>query len=295
MSNVKIGHAAINELGLITGGKAGDQTGKEVCIADWYDKGWDVLLRPTNQNLAEKIASFIESVCKNDNIGYGQDDRYSFYLLVKSVNYNVAKIVKPVATDCSQLVATACIAAGLNVSPYSTTRGLRSELLSTGEFIAYTDSKYVRNSDYIKRGDILLAEGVHVATVLTDGAKVVTPVKITASVSGSHKVGEELTAKDFTVKVTMSDGTTKINPEYWSATQTKLTKESNVITVSYKSVSCKITVRATYRTHTVIKGESLWSIATKYLGSGHRYTDIKDLNGLKTTTLEIGQVLKLPV
>ena len=29
---IKIGHASIDENGKITGGKAGDQTGKEVCI-----------------------------------------------------------------------------------------------------------------------------------------------------------------------------------------------------------------------------------------------------------------------
>ena len=35
---VKIGHASIDERGKISGGKAGDQTGKEVCIRDWYNK-----------------------------------------------------------------------------------------------------------------------------------------------------------------------------------------------------------------------------------------------------------------
>ena len=33
---VLIGHASINEKGKVTGGKKGDQTGKEVCIRTWY-------------------------------------------------------------------------------------------------------------------------------------------------------------------------------------------------------------------------------------------------------------------
>lgn len=43
----KIVHASINEKGTTTGGKTGDQTGKEICIRDYYEPsyGWDVVLR----------------------------------------------------------------------------------------------------------------------------------------------------------------------------------------------------------------------------------------------------------
>ena len=40
---MKIGHASINELGTVKGGKTGDQTGREVCTREWYNKGWTVL------------------------------------------------------------------------------------------------------------------------------------------------------------------------------------------------------------------------------------------------------------
>ena len=40
-------HASINENGGITGGKTGDQTGKEICIRPYYDKPWDYHLRYT--------------------------------------------------------------------------------------------------------------------------------------------------------------------------------------------------------------------------------------------------------
>lgn len=38
-------HASINELGKITGGKPGDQTGKEICVRGYYNKPWTAVLR----------------------------------------------------------------------------------------------------------------------------------------------------------------------------------------------------------------------------------------------------------
>ena len=47
-------------------------------------------------------------------------------------------------------------------------------------------------------------------------------------------------------------------------------------------------------TYTVQKGDTLWEIAKKYLGSGARYTEIVKLNGLKTSVILVGQQLKIP-
>ncbi len=49
-----------------------------------------------------------------------------------------------------------------------------------------------------------------------------------------------------------------------------------------------------HREHRVVKNETLWSIAEKYLGSGARYAEIKILNNLKSDTIFTGQVLKIP-
>ncbi len=48
------------------------------------------------------------------------------------------------------------------------------------------------------------------------------------------------------------------------------------------------------RTYTVKKGDTLWGIAKRELGAGRRYTEIKEQNGLKSNTIRVGQVLKLP-
>ena len=41
----KLVHASINEKGTISGGKTGDQTGKEICVRSYYDYPWDLVLR----------------------------------------------------------------------------------------------------------------------------------------------------------------------------------------------------------------------------------------------------------
>jgi N-acetylmuramoyl-L-alanine amidase len=49
-----------------------------------------------------------------------------------------------------------------------------------------------------------------------------------------------------------------------------------------------------YTVYTVVKGDSLWAIAKKYLGDGSRYKEIVTLNGLKSNVIIIGQKLKIP-
>ena len=43
----KIVHASINEKGTATGGKTGDQNGKEICVRSYYNKPWTYVLRYT--------------------------------------------------------------------------------------------------------------------------------------------------------------------------------------------------------------------------------------------------------
>ena len=56
----------------------------------------------------------------------------------------------------------------------------------------------------------------------------------------------------------------------------------------------KPATEATYRVHTVVKGDTLWDIAKKYLGNGSRYPEIKELNDLKSNVIYSGWKLKIP-
>ena len=46
IGNKKIVAARINEKGTTTGGLTGDQTGKEICVQNYYNYPWDCVLRP---------------------------------------------------------------------------------------------------------------------------------------------------------------------------------------------------------------------------------------------------------
>ncbi len=77
----------------------------------------------------------------------------------------------------------------------------------------------------------------------------------------------------------------------------KITAKKNgtatiTVTLYGKKYTCKVTVGA--KTYTVKRGDTLWGIAAKQLGSGYRYKEIMKLNGLKSTMIVSGQRLKLP-
>ena len=46
--------------------------------------------------------------------------------------------------------------------------------------------------------------------------------------------------------------------------------------------------------YTVKAGDTLWEIAKKQLGNGARWNEISKLNGLKSTVIRVGQILKMP-
>lgn len=168
--SIKIGHASIDERGKASGGAAGDQTGKEVCIRFWYNKPWDYYIDCTDEKLADKAATYMEQICCNSNVGYDQGQRLTMYNAIKANGNQVLGIGK-CETDCSALVAACYIFAGLNINPSCTTRNLQSALTATGKFKVYSDSKYVDSGQFAKRGGIYLKEGIHVVMVLENGGR----------------------------------------------------------------------------------------------------------------------------
>ena len=58
---VKVGHASLDENRNAHGGKAGEQAGmpEEVLTRSWYKTDWHTVLRPIDDEVAEKMASAI--------------------------------------------------------------------------------------------------------------------------------------------------------------------------------------------------------------------------------------------
>lgn len=106
---IKIASARISEKGTINGAK-GDQTKKEVCVSDWKNYGQTNTIRFKDSKKSKLAVKIAKELVKNDNIGYGQSDRYTSYDYCKKYLWDIGKISKigKCNTDCSMLIAIIC-------------------------------------------------------------------------------------------------------------------------------------------------------------------------------------------
>ena len=167
-----IGHASIDENGRTKGGKAGDQTGKEVVIRNYYQKGWNFVLRAKDSNIAEKMAKSCEDGCNNPAIGYDQNQRNTLRSQAKLCGMNLALIKTDCECDCSSFMCVCAECAGVPI-PYpsgnaATTSTMKTVFMNTGYFDLLTDEKYLTSDKYLKRGDILVSVGEHTVMVLSN-------------------------------------------------------------------------------------------------------------------------------
>jgi len=177
-----------NEYGTISGGSAGDQTGKEYWAIAWYNFGQTVIYRHPNRTVGNLIADLAQKAADNDNIGYDQPTRLSFYRQLQNTGWQVDKITTPCAADCSSATAGILLAAGHilsgnedkvlkaigekivdNIDPADTTYDIGEDLANAG-FKALRDSKYLTSDKYLLPGDINLNATSHVNINLTTGA-----------------------------------------------------------------------------------------------------------------------------
>ena len=173
MAKVTIGSASIDENGRGHGGKAGNQTGRELKQQAWYahSKGWRVF-RAKDGAAAERIAACMAAAVANPHIGYDQYQRNTLYREAAKVGFDVSKVTADCETDCSALVRVCCAYAGILGLPegFRTTNEPKN-LLATGAFTELVGGRYTKQSTYLKRGDILCTctQG-HTVVVLNDGA-----------------------------------------------------------------------------------------------------------------------------
>ena len=171
---VMIGSARIDERGKISGGRDGDNNGREVSTQSYYAKPasapWRVL-RPKDAAKAARIAACMRMACANDHIGYNQSKRLTLYNLAKPHGFDVSRVTQNCSTDCSALVRVCCAYAGIAVGNFTTANEARM-LLATGEFVEMADRKYRAGSAYLREGDVLVTPGKgHTAVVLSSGNK----------------------------------------------------------------------------------------------------------------------------
>lgn len=175
MSISNCGHDERNKY---SGGQAGDQTGTEWQVINWYNRPWKCVLRHPDAKVRKMIADMAKAAAKNNLVGYDQSQRYTFWEHLKASSYDPAKITIKCEADCSSGVAAIVKGAGYrlgiqklkDVSIYLYTGNMRAGLKAAG-FEVLTASKYLTSDAYLLEGDILLNDSCHVATNLTNGSK----------------------------------------------------------------------------------------------------------------------------
>lgn len=173
-----ISNCGHDEKGQYRGGKAGDQTGTEWQLKNWYNRPWKCVLRHPDARVRAELAKLAMAAANNNLVGYDQDQRNTYYVHLKASNWDPAQITIACEADCSSGVSANVVAAGhrlgipalQKVSPTLSTYGMRAALKAAG-FTVLTDSKYLTSDAYLLPGDIILNDSEHVATNLTAGSK----------------------------------------------------------------------------------------------------------------------------
>lgn len=172
MATTYIAEASIDERGQISHGSAGDQTGKEVHVNNWYSGGWTVLIRYKDSKIATLAAAVAKGLADSHLVGYDQSERSSLRTALSRVSWDADMYVKlgiKSETDCSAFVTTcfACLLTNLRGIRLPTTTDIAGELASHG-FSTSRDSKYLTSPNNLIPGDILVNEGTH-AVIVIDG------------------------------------------------------------------------------------------------------------------------------
>ena len=74
-----ISNCGHDENGRYSGGKAGDQTGTEWQVINWYSRPWKCVLRHPNAKVRAMIASMAKAAAVNNKIGYCQSHSVNTY------------------------------------------------------------------------------------------------------------------------------------------------------------------------------------------------------------------------
>lgn len=177
-----IANSGHDERGKYSGGKAGDQTGTEWQIRSWYNRPWTHVFRYPREDVADQIASLAEEAAKNNLVGYDQYQRTTFWTQLAKSGYHPKNITVACEADCSAGVAAIVKATGhlLNIDELKNVSkdmytGNAKAVLSNAGFSVFTNPEIIGSEDRLRRGDIMLSEGHHMAINLTDGKMIVDP------------------------------------------------------------------------------------------------------------------------
>lgn len=189
---VRLAQASKGETGY-TGQQAGNQTGSELNIRQWYSRPWDTILRPYDRMLGQQIAYVASVLVSCKNIGYDQSDRTTLYDECARIGWNLARLseIRPCECDCSSLIAVILRFCGISITKYVNTSSMTVSVQNTGLFDVLREPQYLNNGDYLLPGDIVLNTWHHVAVCLDAGGKTMfSPYAVRVNVQSYLQVRE---------------------------------------------------------------------------------------------------------
>ncbi len=209
----------------------------------------------------EKAAAWAEALAADDSHGYDQNSRWG-------PDY-----------DCSSLVISAWEAAGVAVKSRgaSYTGNMKQAFIKSG-FRDVTGEVGLAAGTGLRRGDVLLNERKHTALYLGGGRLV-------------HAAGNELGGAVGGRTGDQTGGEIAPAGYFNFPWDCVLRYEGEGDTSSTASGPPSPQGEGTY---VVRSGDSLWAIAERLLGSGFRYPELMELNGLGSAAIYPGMELRLP-
>lgn len=202
---VEIVNAAHDENGRYTGGAAGDQSGSEVLRRNWYNRPWNIIMRPKHAAVGAQLANIAIILAASPNIGYDQSERTTLYKECSRIGWQISRIneIRPCECDCSSLIPVILRFAGIEIPETVWTGNLYEKLLDTGNFTPITDSACLSSSHGLRAGDILINTRYHAAIVVTSDPDAPIPAWYTAVVSVNDylqiRTAPAVTAEEFKV------------------------------------------------------------------------------------------------
>lgn len=325
----KISNCGYDENKKVKGGQAGDQTGHEWQIKNWYNRPWTCVLRYPDQKVRELIAELAIEAANNNKIGYDQSQRMTYWKELQKANYRPKNIKTACEADCSAGVIANTKAVGhllgipkLENIQASYTRNMRDGYKAAG-FQVLTESKYIKDSSYLVPGDILLYDGHHTATNICIGNKVkytpykeeqVTPTKGKNETSTETKQIQTMlnTIGDYKLKVDNKYGplTTAAVKDFQSknnitpsgdmniATLTKLKtlyKEAITITIPINPLNKNYSVLSNYNKVPAYEGIVIASSSLNVRKGPAKTSYVVITKLLKNQTVQICDAVKNPV
>lgn len=216
MTKIIVGSARSDERGKISGGKAGDQTGRELSTQNYYrhSKGWNVY-RPKEDTVANKMCQAMKDACASPHIGYDQTQRDTLIEELKKNGKSIKGLKKNVETDCSALIRACAYVAGIELPDFNTS-SLKNVLLKSGHFTDVTKKVNLTTGSGLMDGDVLCTKTKGHTIMVTSGGsrKFIAKAPVVKVPKPAAAAAKTATSKPAKAKTTVAVKYSKTVEEY---------------------------------------------------------------------------------